>query len=110
MSNKVCVAASNVELASVRWRMLSNKVDVATSNLNLASVDNDAMAIVDERDPVYGKAWQKMKIEHIMFEIHQKADRIMFMPDGPEKYNQALDLINYGRFLAWRLKQRMSKQ
>lgn len=78
--------------------------DGMSSNVDLVNVDLDSVKIVDERDPVYGKTWQKMKIKHILDEIHQKADRIEMMPDGPAKYEQAIDLVNYGRFLAWRVR------
>lgn len=83
--------------------MIELKKEV-NSNTELAPIDVAAQVIVDERDAVYGKAWQKMRIEHIIDEIIQKAERVQFMPDGKAKYEQALDIINYGRFLAWRLK------
>lgn len=73
------------------------------SNRDLLDVDIQSKKIVEERDKSYGDSWKTMSLEQIMGEIEQKVNRIRKMPKSPERLEQAFDIVNYSRFLSYRI-------
>ena len=81
------------------------------SSEEVRSVFEEALAIVDEREEMYGDAWKRGGLDISLPQLFRKADRLRVQHNNgfthtPKFKEDVLDLINWAAFTYYHLEEK----